>query len=65
MDSFTHVIYITIVAFFRFWPTQVNPTVTALNYSVVGIFGTAISAVIYYVLGARKAYIGPIVDVSL
>jgi putative flippase GtrA len=41
-----------------------NPTVTALNYSVVGIFGTVISAVIYYVLGARKVYTGPIVEVS-
>lgn len=59
------VIYITIVVFFSFWPTQMNPTVTTINYSVVGTFGTVILAVIYYVLRARKVYSGPIVEVGL
>jgi uncharacterized membrane-anchored protein len=59
------VVYITIVVFFSFWPTTMKPSVTTMNYSVVGTFGTVILAVIYYMLRARKVYTGPIVEVSV
>lgn len=58
------VIYMVIVVFFSFWPSQMSVTVKTMNFSVVGTVGTIILAIIYYVIRARKVYQGPIMEVS-
>lgn len=57
------VIYMVIVVFFSFWPTQMSVDKTTMNFSVVGTIGTIILALIYYVLRARHVYTGPVVEV--
>ncbi|KAJ5098931.1 amino acid/polyamine transporter I [Penicillium argentinense] len=64
VNSFA-VIYIIIVIFFSFWPTAMNPSVTDMNYSVVGWGGVLFLATLYYVVRARHIYTGPVVEVSL
>lgn len=56
------IIYMVIVIFFSFWPTEAVVDYTTMNYSVVGTFGTVIIAVVYYGIRARKVYRGPIVE---
>lgn len=58
------VIYTTIIIFFSFWPSKMNPGVEGMNYSVVGIGGCTILATLYYFVRARKIYTGPIVETS-
>lgn len=59
------VVYIIIVIFWSFWPTAMNPSVTDMNYSVVGWGGVLLLATIYYVVRARHIYTGPVVEISL
>ncbi|RAL04507.1 putative GABA permease [Aspergillus ibericus CBS 121593] len=58
------VIYIVIVIFFSYWPTELPVTVENMNYSVVGTMGVIILAVLYYAVRARHVYTGPVVDLS-
>ncbi|EAW13292.1 putative GABA permease [Aspergillus clavatus NRRL 1] len=58
------IIYMIIVIFFSFWPTQMEVDRTTMNFSVVGTIGTIILALIYYLLRARKVYQGPIIEVA-
>ena len=57
-------IYMTIAVFFSFWPPSWEVTVTTMNFSVVGTFGTIILSLIYYMLRARNVYDGPIVEID-
>ncbi|KAJ5587744.1 uncharacterized protein N7459_003509 [Penicillium hispanicum] len=59
------VIYMVIVVFFSFWPDQINPSVSTMNYAVVGTVGVIILAIIYYVVRARHVYKGPITETFL
>ncbi|CAI7583830.1 unnamed protein product [Penicillium glandicola] len=59
------IIYVTIVVFFSFWPSTMNPTVETMNWSVLAIGGSMLLAIIYYVVRARHVYSGPIMEVSL
>ncbi|CAI7675754.1 unnamed protein product [Penicillium manginii] len=59
------VIYIIIVIFWSFWPTAMNPSVTDMNYSVVGWGGVIFLATLYYVIRARHVYTGPVVEISM
>ncbi|KAJ5379215.1 amino acid permease [Penicillium cosmopolitanum] len=59
------VIYIIIVIFWSFWPTAMNPSVTDMNYSVVGWGGVIFLASLYYVIRARHIYTGPVVEISM
>ena len=56
------VIYMIIVVFFSFWPTQMHPTASTMNYAVVGTVGVIILAVLYYLLRARHIYKGPVIE---
>ena len=56
------VIYMIIVVFFSFWPVQMHPTVSTMNYAVVGTVGVIVLAIIYYVVRARHVYKGPVVE---
>ncbi|GIJ86412.1 hypothetical protein Asppvi_005300 [Aspergillus pseudoviridinutans] len=59
------VIYMVIVVFFSFWPSQMSVDKTTMNFSVVGTVGTILLALLYYVLRARKVYTGPVMEVSI
>ena len=59
------VIYVSIVVFFSFWPSTMDPTVEAMNWSILAIGGSVFLAIIYYVVRARHIYKGPIIEVSL
>ncbi|KAJ5291513.1 amino acid permease [Penicillium angulare] len=59
------IIYTTIVVFFSFWPSEVDPSVDKMNWSVLGIGGSSVIAVVYYFLRARHSYAGPVMEVSL
>ncbi|PLB46264.1 amino acid transporter [Aspergillus steynii IBT 23096] len=56
------VVHMTIVVFFSLWPTEIPVSATNMNFSVVGTMGTILLAVVYYVLRARKAYQGPVIE---
>ncbi|UCK58900.1 hypothetical protein AFCA_001733 [Aspergillus flavus] len=56
------VIYMIIVVFFSFWPSQMSVDKTTMNFSVVGTIGTIILALIYYVFRARHVYTGPVIE---
>lgn len=56
------IIYMIIVIFFSFWPTESVVDYTTMNYSVVSTFGTVIIAVVYYLVRARNVYCGPIIE---
>lgn len=58
------VIYMIIVIFFSFRPTERAVTAESMNYSVVGTLGTIILALVYYALRARKIYRGPVIELS-
>ncbi|CAG8224737.1 unnamed protein product [Penicillium salamii] len=58
------VVYIIIVIFFSFWPPHISPTVTTMNFSVVGTFGTIILAIGYYLIRARHVYTGPVLETT-
>jgi amino acid transporter len=58
------VIYTTIIIFFSFWPSEMNPGVEDMNYSIVGIGGCTVLATLYYLVRARKMYTGPIVETA-
>ncbi|KAA8650989.1 uncharacterized protein ATNIH1004_003680 [Aspergillus tanneri] len=64
INSFA-VVYMIIVVFFSFWPTQIPVNKTNMNFSVVGTGGTVILAVLYYMFRARKVYQGPVMEVTL
>ncbi|KAJ5994550.1 amino acid permease [Penicillium sp. IBT 35674x] len=53
------ILYIVIVVFFSFWPAKVHPSVEDMNWSVLGIGGCSLVAVVYYFAYARHIYIGP------
>jgi hypothetical protein len=59
------IIYIIIVIFFSYWPAVMNPSVEEMNWSVLGIGGSSILAIVYYFMRARRIYTGPIVEVSI
>ncbi|KXG45519.1 Amino acid/polyamine transporter I [Penicillium griseofulvum] len=59
------IIYVTIVIFFSFWPSKMDPTVETMNWSVLAIGGSVFLAIIYYAVRARHVYNGPVVEISI
>ncbi|KAJ5211544.1 uncharacterized protein N7498_003190 [Penicillium cinerascens] len=59
------IIYIAIVVFFSFWPTQMNPTAESMNWSIVAVGSSSLLATLYYFVRARFIYTGPVIEVSL
>jgi len=57
------VIYMTIIIFFSFWPSEMHPKAKSMNYSVVGTCGIVALAIVYYAVRARHVYQGPIIQV--
>ncbi|OBT54375.1 hypothetical protein VE04_04560 [Pseudogymnoascus sp. 24MN13] len=59
------IIYITIIIFFSFWPSTIDPTIATVNWSILAIGSAIFFAILYYIFHARHVYTGPIVEVSL
>lgn len=62
INGFT-VVYMVIIIFFSFWPSNMHPKARSVNYSVVGTCGVVTIAVVYYAVWARHVYHGPIMEV--
>lgn len=58
------VIYIAIIVFFSFWPSTMDPTVEAMNWSVLAIGGAMFLSILYYVVRGRHQYTGPIMELT-
>ncbi|KAF5845365.1 hypothetical protein GGP41_002973 [Bipolaris sorokiniana] len=58
------IVYLCLIIFFSFWPTQVNPDLQSMNWAGVVTGGVAAFSVLYYVLLAKKSYTGPVVEVD-
>jgi len=56
--------YLTLIIFFSFWPSAVNPDLNHMNWAGVVTGGVALISVVYYYVYAKKSYSGPIVEVD-
>jgi amino acid transporter len=54
--------YLTVIGFFSFWPSVLNPTPALMNYSVLVSGSIAILSAIYYFIRAKKEYDGPVIE---
>ncbi|KAJ5726780.1 hypothetical protein N7493_005807 [Penicillium malachiteum] len=54
------VCYCLIVVFFSFWPRQMHPGVTEMNWSALSIGCSILLTIKYYFARARRIYQGPI-----
>lgn len=55
-------VYLVIIWFFSFFPQGTPVTPLSMNFSVVVTGGVTIFAIIYYLVWAKKEYIGPVVE---
>ncbi|MCJ1383295.1 hypothetical protein MMC17_006408 [Xylographa soralifera] len=58
-------IYMVVVLIFSFWPTAINPTPETMNYSSLMVGATILFSVLYYMVWARKVYVGPVIEICL
>nr|XP_001397915.2 choline transport protein [Aspergillus niger CBS 513.88] len=63
VNAFT-IAYLAVGVFFSFWPDEMNPTASTMNWAVVGTVGTSLISTVYYVIWARKEYTGPVVEIN-
>lgn len=57
-------VFLVIVLFFGYWPTDFAPTAKTMNYNILCEGSVLIGAIVYYIFWARKSYVGPIVEVA-
>ena len=53
-----------IIFFFSFWPVATPVQAATMNYSVLMTGSVILFAILYYVAYARRAYTGPIIEVT-
>lgn len=58
-------IYLLVVSFFSFWPTEVEVTPETMNYSVLVTGAVAVLSLTYYAVWAKRTYRGPVVEIKL
>lgn len=56
------ILYMLIIIFFSFWPSNTPTTAATMNYSVLVLCSVAIFCVVYYVTKAHKVYKGPLIE---
>ncbi len=56
--------YLTVVVFFSFWPTERVVTAENMNYAVLVTGAIVIFSLVYYLVWARRVYTGPVVEVD-
>jgi hypothetical protein len=56
------VVCITIVVFFSFWSSLMNPTVKEMNWAILAVGTTTFLTMIYFVFRVHHVYTGPVVE---
>ncbi|MCJ1226565.1 hypothetical protein MMC12_003218 [Toensbergia leucococca] len=56
--------YSLLVGFFSMWPTEVNPSLEAMNYCVLVFGGALIFAGLFWLFYGRKVYTGPVLEIG-
>jgi choline transport protein len=57
--------YLVVLSFFSFWPSVLPVTAVNMNYAVLMTGFVVIFSIMYYLIWARRIYLGPIVEVEL
>lgn len=57
--------YLILIWFFGFFPPATPVTATSMNWSSVVFGGTALFAVLYYIVWGKRQYRGPLIEISL
>lgn len=58
------IMYLIVVLFFSYWPTEVDPSPENMNWSVLVVGVVGIFSVVYYFVWARRVYVGPVIEVD-
>ena len=56
--------YLTVMVFFSFWPTERSVTAENMNYAVLLTGAIVIFSLVYYLVWARRVYMGPVIEVT-
>ena len=56
------IVYMLIIIFFSFWPSNTPTAAATMNYSVLVLGSVVIFCVVYYVTKAHKMYKGPLIE---
>ena len=57
--------YLIVVLFFIFWPSDTTTTAESMNYAILTT-GTVVGiSVVYYFVWGRKDYNGPVVEIDI
>jgi amino acid transporter len=59
------VAYMVVVLFFIFWPTMYAPSPDKMNFSVVMGAAVIVLALVYWLVRARRVYVGPVIEVNI
>jgi len=65
LNNIFAIIYLVIVCFFSFWPTETPVTAVDMNYSQTIWGAVVIFSLLYYFGWAKKWYEGPVVEVEV
>ena len=57
-------IYLTVALFWSFWPSYLPVSAENMNYNVLLIGATLLTAIVYYLVRGRREYTGPVVEVN-
>ncbi|KAF2179829.1 putative GABA transporter [Zopfia rhizophila CBS 207.26] len=57
-------VYLFTMLFFGFWPSEKNTAAEHMNYSSLMCGVVVIFSVVYYLVGGRKSYTGPVVELN-
>ena len=59
------ILYIIIVLFFSFWPSELPVTPVNMNYSVLITGAAVIFSVLWYLVLGRRDYLGPVIETDM
>ena len=58
-------LYLIIMVFFSFWPTERAVTASTMNYAVLITGAIVIISLTYYQVWAKRVYTGPVIEISI
>ena len=56
--------YVTVILFFAFWPPTTPVDAANMNYCILVTDAAVLFAVLWYFVGGRRDYKGPVIDAS-